>query len=167
MVTRLDQLRVEADLDASKYVASAAAKSAADQKMIDSGKAVDDSIHSTERRLVESQSSVDRLARSLDPATAAQAKLTSVQKTLSRAVDDGRITQDRANQLVDLATQRYGSGSAAARGYGDAHSAAGQRIEGFREILSLTGISIRETGDQGSGARFEILAPKGVYRVSR
>ena len=33
-----------------------------------------------------------------------------------------------------------------------------------REILSITGISIRETGIYGTGARFEILVPKGTYR---
>lgn len=33
-----------------------------------------------------------------------------------------------------------------------------------KEILSITGISIRETGEEGKGARFEILVPKGNYR---
>jgi signal transduction histidine kinase len=33
-----------------------------------------------------------------------------------------------------------------------------------REILSITGISIRETGAPGVGARFEICVPKGAYR---
>jgi PAS domain S-box-containing protein len=33
-----------------------------------------------------------------------------------------------------------------------------------REILSITGISIRETGIPGKGARFEIRIPKGAYR---
>jgi PAS domain S-box-containing protein len=33
-----------------------------------------------------------------------------------------------------------------------------------REILGITGMSIRETGDYGAGARFEILIPCGVYR---
>ncbi len=33
-----------------------------------------------------------------------------------------------------------------------------------REILSLTGISIRETGVEGIGARFEILVPEGAYQ---
>jgi PAS domain S-box-containing protein len=32
------------------------------------------------------------------------------------------------------------------------------------EILSITGLSIRESGEPGKGARFEIRAPKGVYR---
>jgi PAS domain S-box-containing protein len=35
-----------------------------------------------------------------------------------------------------------------------------------REILSITGISLRETGEPGKGARFEILVPKGTYRLS-
>jgi PAS domain S-box-containing protein len=34
-----------------------------------------------------------------------------------------------------------------------------------REILSITGITIRETGQAGKGARFEIHIPKGMYRV--
>jgi len=33
-----------------------------------------------------------------------------------------------------------------------------------REIMSITGISIRETGTFGKGARFEIRVPEGAYR---
>ena len=33
-----------------------------------------------------------------------------------------------------------------------------------REILDITGITIRETGEPGKGARFEILVPEGKYR---
>jgi signal transduction histidine kinase len=35
----------------------------------------------------------------------------------------------------------------------------------IREILSITKISIQETGDYGKGARFEMLIPKGDYRL--
>jgi signal transduction histidine kinase len=35
-----------------------------------------------------------------------------------------------------------------------------------REILSLTGITIRETGEPGAGARFEMAVPKGSYRFT-
>jgi len=35
-----------------------------------------------------------------------------------------------------------------------------------REILSITGITIRETGEAGKGARFEITVPKGSYRIA-
>jgi len=34
-----------------------------------------------------------------------------------------------------------------------------------REILDITGITIRETGGPGVGARFEITVPKGAYRA--
>jgi len=33
-----------------------------------------------------------------------------------------------------------------------------------QEIVSITGMSIRETGTYGTGSRFEILVPKGAYR---
>ena len=36
-----------------------------------------------------------------------------------------------------------------------------------KEILAITGITIRETGRPGRGARFEILVPKGAYRVTK
>jgi PAS domain S-box-containing protein len=36
-----------------------------------------------------------------------------------------------------------------------------------REILSITGLSIAETGEPGRGARFEISVPKGVFRFRR
>ena len=35
-----------------------------------------------------------------------------------------------------------------------------------REILDITGISIRETGEPGKGARFEMIVPKGAWRVT-
>lgn len=33
-----------------------------------------------------------------------------------------------------------------------------------REVLAITGLSIRETGEAGKGARFEILVPEGLFR---
>ena len=36
-----------------------------------------------------------------------------------------------------------------------------------REILGITGMTIRETGIPGTGARFEITVPRGVYRFVR
>lgn len=35
-----------------------------------------------------------------------------------------------------------------------------------REILSITGIAIKESGTYGSGARFELVVPKGRYRIT-
>lgn len=36
-----------------------------------------------------------------------------------------------------------------------------------REILSITGIAIKESGAYGKGARFEIMVPRGRYRAVR
>jgi len=36
-----------------------------------------------------------------------------------------------------------------------------------RAILSITGMTIRETGEPGNGARFEILVPGGAFRFTR
>jgi signal transduction histidine kinase len=35
-----------------------------------------------------------------------------------------------------------------------------------REILAITGITIRETGESGKGARFEMTVPEGAWRHS-
>ncbi len=48
------------------------------------------------------------------------------------------------------------------KGYGR-HSGLGLFL--VREILSITGLTIRETGMEGRGARFEISVPQGNYRI--
>ena len=47
------------------------------------------------------------------------------------------------------------------RGFGN-HTGMGLFLS--QEILSITGITIAETGEPGKGARFEMLVPKGMYR---
>ncbi|MDP2816084.1 MAG: PAS domain-containing sensor histidine kinase, partial [Rectinemataceae bacterium] len=49
------------------------------------------------------------------------------------------------------------------RGFGR-HTGLGLFLS--REILSITGITITETGEPGKGARFEIAVPKEMYRFS-
>lgn len=47
------------------------------------------------------------------------------------------------------------------KGYGK-HTGFGLFLA--REILAITGITIKETGTHGKGARFEITVPKSMYR---
>jgi PAS domain S-box-containing protein len=49
------------------------------------------------------------------------------------------------------------------RGFGK-HTGLGLFLS--REILSITGISVSETGIPGNGARFEIVVPKGAFRFT-
>jgi K+-sensing histidine kinase KdpD len=49
------------------------------------------------------------------------------------------------------------------------HSVGDQKGLGLflaREILSITGITVTETGQPGSGTRFELLVPDGVWRYA-
>jgi signal transduction histidine kinase len=36
-----------------------------------------------------------------------------------------------------------------------------------RELLSITGLEIRETGKPGIGARFEVIVPHGLFRFQK
>ena len=36
----------------------------------------------------------------------------------------------------------------------------------MREMLPITGITIKETGEPGKGARFEMTVPKGIWRLT-
>lgn len=64
--------------------------------------------------------------------------------------DNGRgISSDEKERIFD-------------RGYGEG---TGLGLFFSREILGITGITIRETGEIGQGARFEILVPDGHYRI--
>jgi signal transduction histidine kinase len=49
------------------------------------------------------------------------------------------------------------------QGYGK-HTGLGLYLS--REILQITGITVTENSLPGSGARFEILVPKGAYRFN-
>ncbi|ACL16416.1 PAS domain S-box protein [Methanosphaerula palustris] len=63
--------------------------------------------------------------------------------------DDGvGVATDEKEKIFDLG---YGKNT----GFGLAIS---------REILDITGITIKETGEVGTGARFEIIVPAGQYR---
>src|SRR5215471_10862664 len=72
MPVSLSSLRVEAELEASKYVQGAQQKAAADERMVQSGEKVAQSVDQPQRRLGESPTAVERLARSIDPAYNAQ-----------------------------------------------------------------------------------------------
>src|ERR1043166_4613871 len=100
-------LRVEATLDAGAYKTGADQKTAADDKMVASGKRLTDTLETTDRRLSQTGGSYERLARSLDPAYAAQQRFEAGSRTLQRALDTGKVSVERHAELVELLRQRY------------------------------------------------------------
>lgn len=83
-------------------------------------------------------------------------------------VSEVRVSCTRSGDALTIVVEDDGIGIPAEekerifeRGYGQN---TGMGLYLAQEILSITGISIRETGMPGAGARFEIIVPKGVYR---
>jgi signal transduction histidine kinase len=64
--------------------------------------------------------------------------------------------EDNGNGIPDAIKEKIFD-----RGFG---TQKGMELFLVREILSITGITIQETGTHGSGARFEMWVPKGAYR---
>jgi len=81
-----------------------------------------------------------------------------------------RITAAESDGAFVIAVQDNGAGISIEdkkrlfeRGFGR-HTGLGLFLS--REILSITGITITETGEPGKGARFEIMVPKGAWRFT-
>jgi len=80
-----------------------------------------------------------------------------------------RVTSQESETGLVISTEDDGVGISAddrkrlfERGFG--HN-TGLGLFLSREILSITGIMITETGEPGKGARFEITVPKGAWRL--
>jgi len=84
-------------------------------------------------------------------------------------VSEIRVTSTLSGDDLIIAWEDNGVGIPASekekifkRGYG---RNTGMGLFLIREILSLTGITIHETGEPGKGARFEMTVPKGKFRI--
>ncbi len=82
-----------------------------------------------------------------------------------------RVTSEKTTEGLVLSLEDNGTGIEAkdreylfTHGFGK-HTGLGLFL--IREILSITGIGIREAGSPGKGARFEIVVPEGKYRYKR
>src|SRR5262245_57141476 len=98
----LVQLRVEASLDTQAYTRGAEQKTAADQKMVQSGAAFATSLETGERRLSTSATALERLTRAIDPAYAAQQKFAQGSTTLKRALDAGQVFAEEYARRLEL-----------------------------------------------------------------
>lgn len=88
-----------------------------------------------------------------------------------RHVTEIKVSSSQSDEGLKIVWEDNGVGVAAEekekifeRGFG---KNTGLGLFLVRDILSLTGINIKETGSEGQGARFEIFIPPGVFRFSR
>lgn len=105
-----------------------------------------------------------------------------LEKVFENLIDNSRRHGERVHH-ISFSSMQYGQDTLAIVYEDDGigvHETDKERIfeKGFgkntglglflsREILAITGLSIKESGVYGKGVRFEILVPKGKYRLSK
>jgi signal transduction histidine kinase len=95
----------------------------------------------------------------MDNAVRYGGKITTIRFSALKSGDDHLIVcEDDGDGIVAKEKERIFK-----RGFG---KNTGLGLALSREILSITGITITETGEPGKGARFEIVVPKGMWRMN-
>ena len=95
----------------------------------------------------------------MDNAVRYGGKITTIRFSVERSVDCHLIVcEDDGDGVIAEEKEKIFE-----RGFG---KNTGLGLALAREILDITGITIRENGEPGVGARFEIVVPKGAYRSS-
>lgn len=96
------------------------------------------------RLIGQSASQIDRVQRSLDSTYAAQQRFERAQNSINSALDRGRISQERANQLLELNTQRYNQAVTAANNLAAAQNNAGSSSRNFGGIVGQAGFQVQD-----------------------
>jgi len=95
----------------------------------------------------------------MDNAVRYGGKITTIRFSVQESVGDHLIVcEDDGEGVVAEEKERIFE-----RGFG---KNTGLGLALSREILDITGITIRETGEPGKGARFEMTVPKGAWRMT-
>jgi hypothetical protein len=96
------------------------------------------------RLMGNSTTQVERLQRQLDGAYAAQQRFAQAQQTINSALERGRLSQERANELLTLAQQRFQSAGAAAQSYSVANDNAARSGRNFGGVIGQAGFQIQD-----------------------
>jgi len=95
----------------------------------------------------------------MDNAVRYGGKITTIRFSVEEAGNDHLILcEDDGDGVVAVEKEKIFE-----RGFG---KNTGMGLALSREILDITGISIKETGEPGKGARFEMTVPKGAWRIT-
>ena len=95
----------------------------------------------------------------MDNAVRYGGKITSIRfSALESGDDQGIVCKDDGDGVIAEEKEKIFE-----RGFG---KNTGLGLALSREILSITGITIRETGEPGKGARFEMVVPEGMWRLT-
>jgi len=98
------------------------------------------------------QSALDRQQRSLDSTYRSQIQFGNSYVTLNKAVDQGLISQDRANQLIGLASQRLDGATSSAKPFGAAVNGIQTQLVALSAGAGPVGVFLASFGPWGLAA---------------
>ncbi len=108
MTVQLRELRVSADFDASRYSKGMATKVAADQAGAASSRAVGAAVTETSSKVALSADPLERLSRQYISGYRDSQTFERALRTLSRGIDTGNVSMDRAGAILDGLYAKYG-----------------------------------------------------------
>lgn len=138
MTTRLESLRVQAEMDASQYLNEAQKVTQANEAMAASAGKTATTLDQQNVRVSQSATAVDRLARSIDPAFRSQQAYERGLTTLTRAVETGRVSQERYTDLLGKLRDKYQPVTTATTGLGIASRFTYTQLEILRAGVTNT-----------------------------
>jgi hypothetical protein len=110
------------------------------------------------RLMGNSATQIERVQRQLDSTYAAQQRYEQAQNAINSAVERGRISQERANQLLQLAQQRYQQTGQAAQQFAVANDNATRSMGRSGQIIGQAGFQIQDFASQIAGGTSALTA---------
>jgi hypothetical protein len=110
------------------------------------------------RLMDQSASRIERIQRQLDSTYAAQTRFTQAQTSITSALERGRISQERANELLDLARQKYQGAGAAAQAFQVANDNAARGTRNFGGVIGQAGFQLQDFFVQVQGGTSALTA---------
>lgn len=108
MTVQLSTMRVSAELDATKYVAGAQQKQAADRGMVATSREVSGAVSQTDTRLSQTGDSVSRLARQYVDGHANAMRFNAALNSLSAQLSRGNVEMTQALSILDGIYRKHG-----------------------------------------------------------
>jgi len=115
MTTKLSELRVSADMNASKYKSGMDQKVAADNAGTASSQKLGASMAQTYQKISQAGSIVDRLSKQYVAGYAEAAKFESAIRALGRGMETGNVSLAQAGSIIDGLYKKFGMAANAAQ----------------------------------------------------
>lgn len=110
------------------------------------------------RLMGESAGRINAVQRSLDAAWAAQERFERTQNAINAAMERGRITQERGNQLLALARQRYQQAGQAAQQFAAVNDNVTRGVRASGQTITQAGFQIQDFFVQVQGGTSALTA---------